>query len=71
MHCFDKCVRRVGPRVAPQSKEDAFADMGELSIKECACVDRCVQKFIQSQELAGRRNVQFARENKAASRGLV
>eukprot|EP01084_Bolivina_argentea_P178468 308508_1 len=49
-NCFKKCVNTLDYEIdSPDYK------WGELSIKEMSCTDRCVQKYVQSQELAKKR----------------
>eukprot|EP01083_Nonionella_stella_P121675 365656_1 len=49
-NCFKKCVNKLDHDIdSPDYK------WGELSIKEMSCTDRCVQKYVQSQELAKKR----------------
>ena len=49
-NCFKKCVNKLDHDV-----NSADYQWGELSIKEMSCTDRCVQKYVQSQELAKKR----------------
>merc|ERR1711971_316198 len=49
-NCFKSCVNKLDHNV-----ESADYKWGELSIKEMSCTDRCVQKYVQSQELAKKR----------------
>ena len=49
-NCFKKCVNKLDYEIESDSYK-----WGELSIKEMSCTDRCVQKYVQSQELAKKR----------------
>merc|ERR1719295_2564205 len=49
-NCFKKCVNKLDHQIdSPDYR------WGELSIKEMSCTDRCVQKYVQSQELTKKR----------------
>lgn len=77
-NCFKKCVNKLDYAI-----DSADYKWGELSIKEMSCVDRCVQKYVQSQELAKKRmekiemqkqaqlQVQQNMENRLSSLGSV
>ena len=49
-HCFQKCTSKLAYNVNARNYNG-----GELSIKELSCTDRCVQKYIQSQEITRKR----------------
>merc|ERR1719295_1756298 len=49
-NCFKTCVNKLDHNI-----DSADYKWGELSIKEMSCTDRCVQKYVQSQELAKKR----------------
>ena len=49
-HCFNKCVGKLSYNVNANNYNN-----GILSIKELSCTDRCVQKYIQSQEITKKR----------------
>mmetsp|Transcript_56175 Transcript_56175/g.93616 ORF Transcript_56175/g.93616 Transcript_56175/m.93616 type:complete len:117 (+) Transcript_56175:38-388(+) len=49
-NCFKKCVNKLDYEVDAEQYR-----WGELTIKEMSCTDRCVQKYVQSQELAQKR----------------
>lgn len=49
-HCFTKCISKLDYAI----NSDDYK-WGELTVKEMSCTDRCVQKYVQSQELTKKR----------------
>ena len=56
-HCFVKCIRKLPSRLPHNADytEQQQYHMGQLTLKESACTDRCVQKFMQTQECIKKR----------------